>query len=328
MNEFDLINIFTKDEPQSGVDLIKGYGDDCAVIKNNDKWWLITTDALLEDVHFKNEFISPYELGFKSLAVNLSDIASMGGLPRFYLLTIGLPKDKLSIANEIQKGLKKAADEFGVQIIGGDTIKSDKIMISITLIGETKPEQCAFRNTAKPNDLIFITGEIGSSKLGLEYLFNAKNKDKKGFEPFIEKHIKPVPRLRIAQTIVQNNLINSMIDVSDGLVADLNHIANQSQVGYEIHFDNIPKHSDFKKSAELLELQEHELVLSGGEDYELIFTAPSKNENKILELSSDTCNISKIGFVRENKTDRKILDSNGNNIELKIKGFNHFGIDN
>ena len=253
LGEFNFIKRVSKTIKLS-TEVVKGIGDDAAVLRyTKDKYLLFTTDMLLEGKHF-NIFVGdrhacPLQarvVGKKALSSNVSDIAAMGGIPKFAVISVGLPGSlNLKYADEIYKGIKKVADKFSVNLVGGDTVSSKKIVINIALIGEVERENLTLRSNAKEKDAIFVTGNIGGSIKG--------------------RHLNFTPRLKEARFLVKNFKINSMIDISDGLLADLGHILEDSNKGAEI----CEKAISISKNA-----IGFDSAIREGEDFELIFSLP------------------------------------------------------
>lgn len=317
MTEFELIKRLTAGAPQRAKGLIRGVGDDAAVIACDGKRdLLVTTDALLENIHFKREWTDLETLGRKALAVNLSDIAAMGGTPRFYLVSIGLAASSAaSDAEKIYRGMNAVASEHGAILIGGDTVASGLgAVISVTVIGEAKHGRCLYRNGARPGDAVYVTGKLGGSALGLGCLL--RGIDSEGARPFIRLHNDPSPRIAEAKKIASTGEASAMIDISDGLVQDLAHIAEESGVGFRIEAHCIPIDGECKRLAVELRLDPLKLALTGGEDYELLFTGPAGMENSWI-----TC----IGEIVADKNRRDVIGKNGDILKLDRTGFDHFG---
>ncbi|MCX5715844.1 MAG: thiamine-phosphate kinase [Candidatus Omnitrophica bacterium] len=297
IGEFGLIERIAK-HVKAGKGVIKGIGDDCAVLKwTREKHLLATVDMLIEDEHFKRA-VAPSAIGWKALCCGISDIAAMGGVPKWALISAGLPKD-LSVAyvDKIYAGLAKAAKRFGVSIVGGDTNASRKMILDVTVFGEVKKENLVLRSGAKPGDLIFVTGSLGGSVYG--------------------KHLNFTPRLKEAQVLVKNFKVNSMIDISDGLSSDLGHILEQSKAGAIVYEYLIPK----SKRARTIEN-----ALSDGEDFELLFTMPAKEALRLLEKKRKLFKmpVTRIGTIVGEKYDSKLVDIFGRKRDLQAKGFTHF----
>ncbi len=324
IGEFGLIERIRKWITPSDRSLIKGIGDDVAVIEMGKKALLITTDILIEDIHFKRRWSDPYHLGKKSLAVNLSDIAAMGGTPKYFLISLGLPKNlSLSFVSSFYRGLKEGAKPFRVDLIGGDTSLSSKMVINICLLGEGRKESLLFRSGAKAGNDLYVSGYLGDAALGLKIL------QKKGLqgEPkgLIRKHLSPTPRIQLGQAIAKQRLATAMIDVSDGLLIDTSHLLEESKVGARIWEDRIPLSGAYKKWATNYAKNPYHFALSGGEDYELLFTAPREMRKRIsslaLSLKTPVTRIGEILFQKERFT---LIKKDGEKYSPSHLGFEHF----
>ncbi len=269
-NEFTLIEKIKKDFNFNKENII-GIGDDCAFLKGENKDLLLTTDTLVENKHFIFEKTNFFLLGRKSLAVNISDIAAMGGKPLYFLLTLGIPAymEDIFLENFLH-GLKEISKEYN-----GDCVASDNLFVSITLIGKTikKP---ILRSGAKIGDYIYVTGKIGDSFYGLSILLEEKELSLRDESYFVNRHLNPIPRTETMINLINKYIINSAIDISDGMLGDLIHIAEESCCGFELFLDKIPlsktKIGDSLKNRELDYILK---AISGGEDYEIIFTSPN-----------------------------------------------------
>lgn len=321
-------------------DVLIGIGDDAALIKPVNKDLLVTTDMMEEGVHFSLSFVTPYQLGFKLVAVNVSDIYAMGGKPKFILLNVAMNKntDK-KVFDSFFDGVQKAMNLYGISLVGGDISSSQKgITVSATVLGYTKKH--IKRSGAKIGDRIYVTGNLGDSACGLELLkkikrpvplenskeLRAKSKDAllyaltsqlsaKGLkwdnvEPLLRRHLMPVARNPMK--VVRN--ITSMIDISDGLLIDLSRICDESKVGARIYTENIPLSSELKKVSSYLGISPIKLALSGGEDYELLFTASPEKKIKAIY----------IGDIVE--SERVIVDISGRVRTFSAEGYQHFGL--
>lgn len=284
-------------------------GDDCAVIPKDKKHdSIITSDLLVEDIDFRRSWMIPKFLGHKSLAVSLSDIAAMGGKPKFAMLSIGIPEDiwKTKFIEEFYSGWHKLAKKFNVELIGGDVSKTpDKIVIDSIVFGEVKRNKAVMRSTANVGDQIFVTGKLGGAALGLKYL-EEKNE---GFDKFKKLQLKPSPRIKEGKFL--SKLATSMIDISDGLSSDLQHICDASKVGAKIFFDRIPAFSNSN-------LPNSNYFFDGGEDFELLFTIKPKNISRLktshfYHIGEITQNAGNIELIRDSKS-----------IILHPKGYQHF----
>lgn len=319
--EFEFIKWLRGQEINPSSNLIAGIGDDAAIFSSqSSKETLISTDLLAEDIHFKLDFIPPNLLGHKSLAVNLSDIAAMGGQANFFLLSIARPKSLADdFLTELLSGMLALAQISNVTLIGGDTSASaDKLFLNITIVGECKLGKSIKRSQAKVGDEIYITGQIGASALGLELLRQGKRITHNNLTQretlALLAHLKPEPRLDFGKALSLANIANSMIDISDGLSSDLGHICEESSVGANIDLSLLP----------IFPGASIEQALNGGEDYELLFTVSPDNVDKLKETSKSFPKllVSKIGIITSNL--ERLLIEGERITPLLAKGYDHF----
>lgn len=330
IGEFGLIKKVTKDITVDKSTVVVGVGDDVAVIKTkSEKYALLTCDVLIEGTHFKRETITPFQLGRKAIAINVSDIAAKGGIPNQALISIGLTKDtKVEYVEEIYRGIKKAAKQFNIDIVGGNTALSRyKIFVDIFLIGEIKPEFLLLRSGAKSGDKILVTGDLGDSSAGLEIIedpdleFNEKFKIK-----LKQAHLSPNPRLLEGRIIAKNKLANSMMDISDGLSGDLAKICEESNVGTLIWEEKIPMSKETFAFAKSIGKNPLDFAIHGGEDYELLLTALPENVDTIIgkvEKKTET-KVTEIGEIKDKEFCIKIAKTDGKVAPLNIYGWDHF----
>ncbi len=311
--------------------LIKGIGDDTSVtVQKAGRALLATTDVLIEGIHFKPDFTTPYLLGKKSLSISLSDIAAMGGEPLFALISLGLPSaTKKKFLDELYRGISDCAKRFGAVIAGGNTsgIKGG-IMVATTVIGEMPANEVVYRSGARPGDTIYVTGTIGDSALGLTELKRngIKSLSKGPFKRAASRHLDPAPRLRAGRSLASKRLAHSMIDISDGLTLDLDRVCEQSGVGAIIELARVPISAEMRRYAASSKKDWARLVLSGGEDYELLFTSSANlAEIEGLGRKTDTM-ITPIGRIvaKGGKGRLTIIGLNGKTIKLQRLGFEHF----
>lgn len=324
IGEFGLIAKIRNWMDASRADVVQGIGDDVAVIEIGGKTLLITTDILIEDIHFERSWTDPYRLGEKALAVNLSDIAAMGGIPKHFLISLGLPKTlPFPFVSLFYRGLKKMANRFQVDLIGGDTSLSQKIIINICLIGEGKKGNLLFRNGARVGDDLYVSGTLGDAALGLKILRDkgAKRKSK----GLIDRHLSPNPRIELGQALGKKQIASAMIDVSDGLLSDTLHIVEESKVGVRIWENRIPLSSLYRRWVRTYSKDPYQIALSGGEDYELLFTASPKKKTGILSLArSLNVPITHVGEILPGKEGLHLIGKEGEKTPLHRLGFDHF----
>ena len=346
LGELSLLKTIRRRFTVKSKDVIVGIGDDTAVIKPSGRNLLATTDMMVEGIHFDLNLITPYQLGFKLVSVNVSDIYAMGGRPQYLLLDIALNKNtEQSFVNRLFDGIRCAMKLYGVSLIGGDISSSRKdIVIAATLIGDAKKH--IRRSGAKPGDRIYVTGNLGDSACGLEILkkvvscqlsavskkLNAEDYPISGkfkkmgltwdtIYPIIKRHLIPIARN-------PKNFIRyatSMIDLSDGLFMDLSRLCDESRAGAKIFMERIPVSSRMRTASSLLGLDAMKLACSGGEDYELLFTAPPKIKFKIQNSKFKIFKITCIGEIT--KKDRILVNAKGKEkFSLKAIGYQHFEI--
>jgi thiamine-monophosphate kinase len=328
LGEFGLIEKIRKMTSQRSSSVIAGIGDDAAVLKVSASASLLaTTDMLIEGVHFDLAYIDYYSLGWKSAAVNLSDIAAMGGVPRFCLSSLCIPHT-LTVEQiaDFYRGFNAMLRAHRTTLVGGDTCSSRLgFVVSVTVLGEIRKELVLTRGGAKPGDKIFVTGALGDSAAGLEVLKNRVTRSGKkvvteAAKRLIEKHLRPIPRVTWGRKIALSQGAHAMIDISDGLSSDLGHICEQSHVGALISAEKIPLSPSLQIAAPYLDAAPLDYVLSGGEDYELLFTAPLEKVRKLRSLGIPLYEIGEITRTRTMLT----VDGRGKKSPLSARGYDHF----
>jgi len=327
IGEFGLIARIRKWMVASNPSLIQGIGDDAAVIDMGEKGGkvlLVTTDILIEGIHFDRAWIDPYRLGKKSLLVNLSDIAAMGGTPKYFLISLGIPKNlPFSFLSLFYRGLKDVGKKFRVDLVGGDTSLSKRIVINICLLGEGEKQNLLFRKGARVGDDLYVSGTLGDAALGLRILRKKGNKG--GPNGLVIKHLCPSPRVQLGRAIGKHRWATAMIDVSDGLFIDAKHLLEESKVGARIWEDRIPLSGLYQKWIPSYSKDHYQLALSGGEDYELLFTAPTQARDKISALAhSSKILITGIGQILPQKEEFYIIKKDRKEYLPPNLGFEHF----
>jgi thiamine-monophosphate kinase len=313
----------TADQHQAAwQQLIVGIGDDAAAYFSNNEIQLATVDSLVQDVHFSFSYMSWRELGWKSIAVNLSDIAAMGGVPRYALVSLGLPGNtEVKNVIDLYRGMFDIAGKFGLAIVGGDTVGSPFVFISVTVVGGAgeKKRNMLRRSAAKPGDKIAVTNSLGASAAGLEMLKNNLKFIPKLAKQLRQAHLMPNPRVNEGQLLVEKGVKCGM-DISDGLTGDLAHICMESRVGALINVDLVPVAPAVKECFGQRSLK---LALTGGEDYELLFTARPAVMNKVKKAIQ--CPVTVIGEITAEKVGKvTLLDSKGKKFNTKKTGWDHF----
>lgn len=360
LGEFGLINHLTKGYEKKNESTVYGVGDDCAVMHYPDKEVLMTTDMLMEGVHFDLTYIDMVHLGYKSAMVNISDIFAMNGTPRQMVVSIALSKRfKVEDIDEFYKGLRMACDKWGVDIVGGDTTSSlTGLAISITCIGEAAKEEIVYRSGAKETDLICVSGDLGGAYMGLQLLEREKavyygqiedirkkmaeakangdnekltllNRDlenMRNFQPdfagkeyLLERQLQPEARGDVIAQLREAGIRpTAMMDVSDGLSSELMHICEQSHCGCRVYEKNIPIDYQTAVQAEEFNMNLTTCAMNGGEDYELLFTVPIGDHEKIEAMEG----VRQIGYITKENLGKFLITRDGQEFELKAQGWN------
>ncbi len=321
LGEFGLIGrIAGRVSPQKGVRI--GIGDDAAAVEPTAGFVsLFTTDMLVEGVHFDLAFTDPRTLGRKALSVNLSDIAAMGAIPRFFLLSLAIPKElPVEFVDDFSLGLLERGAEFGVSLIGGDTTAAKGgLVISVTVIGEQSPGLVVARSGARPGDRVWVSGTLGDSSLGLEQLQRGERDG-----PAVAKHLDPLPRVAAGLKLAAASIPTAMIDISDGLLADLGHILELSSTGARLSLAELPLSGHFREKQPAFTEDLFFFPLSGGEDYELLFTAPPEKSAAIEALQRETGTpMTAIGEITDAQGLSLFL-ADGSEYRAGRRGYNHF----
>jgi len=332
LGEFNLIKHLTENIRHKNFSSEKGVGDDAAVIFTGEKRILATTDILLEGIHFDLTYTPLRHLGYKAAVVNFSDIYAMNGTPKQLLVTIGLSKRfEVEQVEEIYAGILLACEKYGVDLVGGDTSASmTGLTLSITCLGEAEKDKIVYRNGAKENDLICVSGNLGAAYMGLQLLEREKkifqqvqNPD---FQPdfatkeyVLERQLKPEARKDIIEILEKNNILpTAMIDISDGLSSEILHICTQSDCGCEVYEEKIPIDYQTATTAEEFNMNLTTVALNGGEDYELLFTVPIADYEKIKEIEE----VHIIGHITSKNSGRSFITRDGQQIAFKAQGWN------
>lgn len=330
LGEFGLIRHLTDKIELKNESTIKGVGDDAAVLEYPDKQILVTTDLLLEGIHFDLTYVPLKHLGYKSAVVNFSDIYAMNGRPKQLTVSIGISK-RFSVEDldEFYAGLRLACEIYGVDLVGGDTSASmTGLAISITCIGEGEKGKVTLRSGAKETDLICVSGDLGAAYMGLQLLEREKQvfKGEKDFKPdfsgkeyLLERQLKPEARKDIVDLLANAGIVpTSMMDISDGLSSELLHISQASQVGCRIYEDRIPIDYQTAAMAEQFNMNLVTAALNGGEDYELLFTVPLTDHDKVSQLKG----IRVIGHITKPELGNYLVGRDGGEVELQAQGWN------
>jgi thiamine-monophosphate kinase len=305
--------------------VIKAIGDDCCVFRASDNMvTLLTTDMLVEEIHFLRRSMAPHSLGRKALAVNISDIAAMGGIPGEAVISIAIPETvEVEYLDQIYEGIKSIARDFNVNLLGGDTTSSPKpLVINIALVGWAKEDEVLYRSGARVDDVIFLTGAVGSSAAGLDLILSGR-----AFvdgDELIEAHYNPFPQVKEGRIIAGLKVATSLIDVSDGVASDLGHICAESGVGAVIEKNKLPVTEVFRTYCSKFHLDSECLLLHIGEDYVLLGTVPEKSADALkYALESDGCKYYPVGKII--KSSGIFLAGEDHSVrKIAASGFDHF----
>ena len=304
--------------------LLVGIGDDAAAYFPDNEIQLATVDSMVQDVHFSLSYMSWQELGWKSIAVNLSDIAAMGGFPRYALVSLGLPPDaEVESVIDLYRGMFDIAGKFGLAIVGGDTVSAPLVFVSVTVIGSAGDRKRGMlrRSAAKPGDKIAVTNALGASAGGLKMLQEGLKFSPQYAKQLRQAHLLPNPRVAEGQLLVAKGVRCGM-DVSDGLIGDLGHICAESKIGARINVDSVPVSP---AATACFGERGLEMALTGGEDYELLFTAGPQIMNKVIKVMP--CPVTVVGEITTENTGKvKLVGKNGKPFTIKKTGWDHFNI--
>lgn len=332
LGEFGLIESLTHDFKVKNSSTVKGVGDDCAVIDNAGKKTLVTTDLLLEGIHFDLTYTPLKHLGYKAVAVNLSDVYAMNGTPRQITVSLGISKRfTVEHINELYAGIYAACERYGVDLVGGDTSASvTGLLISITCIGEANEEEIVYRSGAKDTDLICVSGDLGAAYMGLQLLERERvaSAGEKDFQPdfagreyLLERQLKPEPRADVIAELKKLEIKpTAMMDVSDGLSSELLHICKDSGVGCRVYEDRIPIDYQTAVMAEELNMNLVTAAMNGGEDYELLFTVPLTDHEKVEQMKTARL----IGRITKPELGAYMVTRDDAEVEIRAQGWNAF----
>ena len=333
LGEFGLIDRISKKFNLQNATSIKGIGDDAAVIDAGEDYLLVSTDVLAESIHFDLAYIPLQHLGYKAVSVNVSDIAAMNGKAEQIVVSLALSnRFSIEAIDALYEGIRSACEHYKVDLVGGDTTSSRSgLMISITALGRVKKDNVVYRDGAKPNDIICVTGDLGAAFLGLQILEREKEvyKADPNMQPALEKYeylvgrqLKSIARTDIIFELEELGVKpTSMIDISDGLASELFHICKNSGVGVRIYEDKIPVDElTFNTAALEFKIDPITAALNGGEDYELLFTISQQDFEKV----KNHADIHMIGYVHDKKNELTMITKGGNVVPLQAQGWNHF----
>jgi len=330
ISELDLIRRIKDKAAPADASLVKGIGDDCAVFANScaETLSLVTTDTLVEGVHFDLTWHPPELLGRKAVSVNVSDIAAMGGTPRFALLSLAAPVSfGLETLDCFLQGFMGALADYRVTLIGGDTVRSDQgLVLSVTVLGEVDKQQVVYRSGARPGDQIWVSGFLGQAAAGLEICRQRQAALHQACPELVAAHLDPLPEMALGPALARSGLVTAMIDMSDGLASDLAHVCAESGVGAVVRAKELPVSETTRQTALTLGLDPLRLAIAGGEDYRLLFTAAPAASERIQELAGHAAygQLFKVGEIVDGRG--VVLSADGQNKRIDFQGYDHFGV--
>ena len=332
LGEFGLIERLNKDNKTQNESTVVSIGDDAAVLDYKDKQILVSTDAMAEGIHFDMVYTPLKHLGYKAAVSNFSDIYSMNGRPKQIPIALSVSnRYSVEALEELYSGIRLACEKYGVDIIGGDTTSSASgMVISITVLGEGEKDKITRRSTAKENDLICVSGDLGAAYAGLLVLQREKatwkanpdmQPDLDSYDYVLERQLKPEAQKWLIDFFEKNGIVpTSMIDISDGLASEILHICNDSGVGCEIYMERLPIDYQTSRTLEEFQIPAETGALNGGEDYELLFTIDQKDYEKI----KNNADIHIIGYIKDKNSGCKLVTPQNSTIDIKAQGWNHY----
>ena len=331
LGEFGLIDRLTKDIQLKNKSTIKGVGDDAAILEYGEKQIVVSSDLLTEGIHFNLMYVPLKHLGYKAVIVNLSDVCAMNAVPKQIVVNIAVSgKFSVEAVEELYSGIHLACEKYGVDLVGGDTTSSlTGLTISITVLGEVEKGNAVMRSGAKPNDLLCVTGDLGGAYMGLQLLERENEVFKvnpnmqpqmTGYDYILQRQLRPEARVDIVSAFQKMGIKpTSMIDISDGLSSEIHHLCKNSKLGCNVFEDKIPLDFQTKKMAEEMNINPLVAALNGGEDYELLFTLPLTDYDKIKNDPDFTI----IGHMTEAAEGINLITTGGSAIPLVAQGWNH-----
>jgi thiamine-monophosphate kinase len=327
-SEIGLIRDIRRLPIQSDPAVVLGIGDDCAVIRPSaGLLQLVSTDALVEDVHFNLGWHPPFLLGRKIASVNISDIAAMAGTPRFAFLAAALPAEtEEAWITSYLEGFRQVMAEYGVLLLGGDTVRSPgPLMFTVTVVGEVLEEEICYRSGARPGDLILCSGPLGEAAAGLAACRAGIARDDERFAAIIKCHLDPLPQIALGRLLGHTGMVHAMLDSSDGLATDISHICEESRCGAIIETDLLPISAETIALARELGLDPLQLALTGGEDYQLLFTIGEKEAASLLDLCEKELELRPVVIGRMVEGEGAVLlEKGGDKTDITFKGYDHF----
>jgi thiamine-monophosphate kinase len=327
MSEEDIIRLVQSLAGESSDELFVGIGDDAAVLNLAGSEFCVTTDLLVEGIHFDLAYISPHELGLKAMAANLSDLAAMGALPRWGFLSLGLPaRPSRSLVESLFGGIMEMCREYDLILAGGDTVRSPQMIINLCLIGAAEKRSPMLRSGALPGDAVCVTGVLGSAAAGLAWLKSGGDKHDAEAAWATAAHLRPQPRVAVGRALAQSGRVHAMMDLSDGLASDLARMCAASQVGAHVDEKLVPLAEGAPALAQMLGADALDWALGGGEDFELLITCAPGDVEILGELAADSqpgLKLSRLGKITKSRG-VNLRRADGSEQEITLQGFDHF----
>jgi thiamine-monophosphate kinase len=327
MSEEDIIRLVQSLAGGGSDELFVGIGDDAAVLNLAGSEFCVTTDLLVEGVHFDLAYTSPHELGLKAMAANLSDLAAMGALPRWGFLSLGLPaRPSRSLVESLFGGVMEMCREYGLTLAGGDTVRAPQMLINLCLIGAAENRAPMLRSGARPGDAVCVTGVLGSAAAGLAWLGSGGDKHEPEAAWATAAHLRPQPRVAVGRALAQSGRVHAMMDLSDGLATDLARLCAASQVGAHVDEKLVPLAEGAPVLAQKLGADALDWALSGGEDFELLITCAPGDVEILGELAADSqpgLKLSRVGKITKSRG-VSLRRADGSEQEITLQGFDHF----
>lgn len=326
-NEEDVVRLIASLACKGGDELRVGIGDDCAVLSLGGRLWCVTTDLMVEGVHFDLAYFTPYDLGRRVMAANLSDLAAMGADPRWGFLSLGMgPRPDSAFLRGVIRGLSDLGKQYGLSLAGGDTVRSPALILNLCIMGLAQGQGPLLRSGARPGDAICVTGRLGASAAGLAWLQKGGDSDDPAALEAVKAHLRPVPRVAAGRALAQSGRVHAMMDLSDGLATDLARLAVASQVGAEVLAERLPVDRTTRELAQRLGTDPLEWALSGGEDFELLFTCePAEVEllAEIVEEAEAGLTVTRVGRITRG-TGVELVGPDKQRRQIAFSGFDHF----
>jgi thiamine-monophosphate kinase len=330
LGEFALIDRVQSIIATQRPDIVVGVGDDAAVLADTeDEFRLATIDSQVEEVHFMRQYVSAHQLGRRALAINLSDIAAMGGRPQYALVSLALSSDtQVAWVEELYRGMREEADRYGVALVGGNMARSPGgAVVDVCVLGRVRREHLLLRSGARPGDRVLVTGQLGKAAAGLKLLLEpglSIGADARA--ALLARALTPTPRLPEAAAIASLGRATAMLDLSDGLSSDIGHICERSRVGVRIRAEALPISAAVRNVAKLTSTPAWDMALGGGEDYELCFTAPPEAvEELVAAVREKGTTATVVGEILPAEQGRRLVPPDGQEVRLEPSGWQHFG---